>query len=398
MITFEEIIKTSNAEPRPYQRRIVEKACNCFLDKNLRSVLIESPTGSGKTIMALLIAKALHLNGIRIGWVAMRRHLLHQVQRENKEKGFEVPLTFISMFEKNPPVDLDMLIVDEAQHDVTSSMAHIHALVEPKYILGMTATPFRADRVKLCFDTVLKDAGIPTLIQDGYLSSYHHYSIPKWGVEEVVNHYVAEPERWGKSIIYFHRLEQCFAAAALLRQHGFVAEVVHGGSDTETQIDNFHNNKINVLLNCMKLTEGFDCPDLKTVFCRPSCKAVTIQMAGRVLRKHPTVTIKQVVQSVKTPYPFEKTALPTLQHVRVGDDWRTLTVNKQIDAINQKMIRALAKSNPEMPDYIKKAKRNNPRWNPRQPTAESEARRDESAESYHDISQQFAANMNNISE
>lgn len=348
-----ELIARTSAEARPYQKRIVDKAFYYFTQKSMRSILIESPTGSGKTIMALLIAKAMHDElGVRIGWVAMRRHLLTQAQDENVSKGINVPLTFMSMFDKNPPANLDALIVDEAQHDVTGSMAHIHAIVEPKYILGMTATPFRHDRVKLCFDSVIKDAGIPTLIKDGYLSPYHHYTIPEWGVEQVVTYYITEPERWGKSIMYFHRLEQCFEAAKRLQEAGISCDVVHGSSNTAQQIDDFDAGKIRVLLNCMKLTEGFDCPDLKTVFCRPSCKSVTIQMAGRVLRKHRDHPYKQIVQCAKTTYPFQRTALAVIQHIRVNEEWRTLEVNKDIDNINRRTVRALANIETEMPKFI----------------------------------------------
>src|SRR5205823_2713125 len=75
---------------------------------------------------------------------------------------------------------LGMLVVDEAQHDAASSMAYLHNRIQPRFILGLSATPFRADRVKLCFDTVLKDAGIARLIQGGYLSPFHHYTLPAY--------------------------------------------------------------------------------------------------------------------------------------------------------------------------------------------------------------------------
>ena len=63
-----------------------------------------------------------------------------------------------------------LLVVDEAQHDAASSMAFLHQRIRPKYILGLSATPFRTDKVKLCFDTSIRDAGIHQLIQDGYLA------------------------------------------------------------------------------------------------------------------------------------------------------------------------------------------------------------------------------------
>jgi superfamily II DNA or RNA helicase len=351
------LVSKTGAEPRPYQGRIVTTAVTSYLDAGLRSILIESPTGSGKTVMALMIAKAIHeATKMKIGWVAMRRHLLHQVEKENVGKGFNVPLTYMSMFDKEPPTDLDMLIVDEAQHDVTASMGHIHALIEPKHILGLSATPFRADRVKLCFDKVIKDAGIATLIMEGFLSPYHHYTIPKWSVEDVVQLYASDKERWGKSIMYFHRVAQCFEARDKLVREGVACDVVSGDSDADKQIAAFFAGETKVLINCMKLTEGFDCPDLKTVFCRPSCKSVTVQMAGRVLRKHPDYPFKQIVQAKKTPHVFTKTALAKLQHLLdESGEWRTIEVNPHIDKINQRTIRALAHIKTELPPFIKKS-------------------------------------------
>ena len=147
------------------------------------SVLVESPTGSGKTIMGLEVARQMQRRyGFSIGWVAMRRNLLSQAEEENRRRGFGVDLKFISMFDKNPP-QVDMLVVDEAQHDAAMSMANLHCTIHPKKILGLTATPFRTDRIKLCFDKVIKDAGIHQLIQDGYLSRYHHYTIPAYTPE-----------------------------------------------------------------------------------------------------------------------------------------------------------------------------------------------------------------------
>ena len=83
-------------------------------EKAARSVMIESPTGSGKSAIGILIARMLHdLAGAKVGWVAMRRNLLEQVHRENQKHGINVPLKTISMFEKNPPTDIDLLVVDE---------------------------------------------------------------------------------------------------------------------------------------------------------------------------------------------------------------------------------------------------------------------------------------------
>ena len=207
------LISGMDVQPRPYQQRIVGKAVDLFINKQLRSILIDSPTGSGKTIMGLLIARALQDRlGVRVGWVAMRRFLLAQARGENEQRRIGVRAEFLSMFDRDPPTNLDLLVVDEAQHDAAQSMAYLHQRIRPRFILGLSATPFRADRVKLCFDSVLKDAGIQSLIQDGYLSPYHHYTIPRHAPDSVVEFYLRDRPRWGKSILYFHTLQQCHAA------------------------------------------------------------------------------------------------------------------------------------------------------------------------------------------
>ncbi len=347
------LLASTTLQPRPYQKRIVARAVDLFARQALRSILIDSPTGSGKTIMALLIARAMQEQlGLRIGWVAMRRYLLAQAQAENERHGIGVEMEYISMFDRDPPTGLDMLVVDEAQHDAAQSMAVLHQRIQPRFILGLSATPFRADRVKLCFDTVIKDAGIQALIQDGYLSPYHHYTLPRYDPETVASFYLSDRARWGKSLFSFHTLDQCAVAERMLREAGVAVEVVSGASDREAQLDAFREGRIDVLCNCLMLSEGFDCPALKTVFCRPSCKSVTIQLAGRVLRQHPDLPYKQIVQCPRTRWPFARTAAPAVQYAWTQGEWRSLEVNPLISQITVRTLQALARTNVTLPAYV----------------------------------------------
>jgi superfamily II DNA or RNA helicase len=352
-VDVDTLISGMDVQPRPYQKRIVAKAFDLFVGRGLRSILIDSPTGSGKTVMGLLVARMLqdHL-GLRVGWVAMRRYLLAQAATENEQRRIGVRAVFLSMFDRDPPTALDLLVVDEAQHDAAQSMAHLHQVIRPRFILGLSATPFRADRVKLCFDSVLKDAGIQTLIQDGYLSPYHHYTIPLHTPESVVEFYLRDRPRWGKTLLYFHTLDQCARADRLLKDAGVRSDVVTGSSDREAQLEDFRAGRLEVLSNCMMLAEGFDCPELKTVFCRPSCKGVTVQMGGRVLRKHPDLPYKQIVQCLKTRWAFHRTAAPALQFTWVQGTWRSLQANPFIAQVVGRALQALAQTNVELPVYV----------------------------------------------
>lgn len=375
LAVLEDLFEGVDAQPRPYQVRIATKAIQALLNSHAdpfdefagssASVLIESPTGSGKTVMGLAIAQWMQKHfGLSIGWVSMRRNLLSQAQAENIARGFDVKLELISMFDKDPP-KVDMLIVDEAQHDAAMSMANLHCTIRPQYILGLTATPFRGDRVKLCFDHVIRDAGIHQLIQDGYLSEYHHYTIEEYTPGAVAETYASDIQRWGKSIVFFHRHDQCVECQEELTLRGIRSEIVTAKSDRDRQLADFISGKINVLINMNILTEGFDCPDLKTVFCRPSSKACTIQMCGRVFRKHPSHAFKQVVQCQQTPHPILKTAAAIEQYVWAGDQWNSLKMNRQIEAISQRSRRLIAGTQVRLPKLVAALKETRPMWEQR---------------------------------
>jgi superfamily II DNA or RNA helicase len=296
---------------------------------------------------------------LRVGWVSQRKNLLDQTDRENTVKNIHAKVEFLSMFEKNP-AKYDMLIIDECQHDACDSCAHIHNTVRPKYILGLSGTPFRSDRVKLCFDKVVKDAGIKVLIEQGYLSQYHHYTIDEYDPEYIARLYATEQKRWGKSAIYFHTIKQCMLCQEVLDTYDIESEVVTGSSDRYEQIERLESGDINVLLNCMVLTEGFNMPSLKTVFCKPSCKGVTIQIAGRAFRKYKDY-IKNVVQCKRTPWTFLRTVLPKMQFIREDEEWRSIGINDNVKCASQNVVKSLAKINIQLPKLLtaKKVKKQN---------------------------------------
>ena len=357
------IVLPPGFEPRPYQARIVNRAVGLFTgtardrrgepEPILNSVLVESPTGSGKTVMGLAVAAHMQRqHGMTVGWAAMRRNLLAQAVAEN-ERGFEVDLKPISMFDRRPP-RVDLLIIDEAQHDGALSMADLHSFIKPKKILGLSATPYRSDRIKLCFERSIHDAGIHELIAGGYLSPYHHYTIPRYGPADVAEAYVRDAERWGKSLVFFHTLDECRACQAELGRRGVAAELVTAKTDRDRQIADFAAGRAAVMINMLILSEGFDCPSLRTVFCRPSGRLCTTQMAGRALRLHPAEPVKQIVQCTATRHPFPRTAPPAEQYLWTDVGWRSLSVNGQVEAMTRRMQAVIAGSRVDLPVMLTK--------------------------------------------
>jgi len=100
-----------------------------------------------------------------------------------------------------------------------------------------------------------------------------------------------------------------------------------------------------VMIGAAVLTEGFDCPTLQTVFCRPSGKGPTVQMAGRVLRRAEGIAVKNVVQCGQTRHPFTATAPPVTQFVRTNEradeGWRSIGLNDRVEEMTSSMLELL---------------------------------------------------------
>lgn len=370
------LANTLKIETRDYQLRIVQDTVDLFLGKYVNragqlesacnSIMINSPTGSGKTVIGLLVAKVLELEtGCKVVWSAMRRNLLKQALDENANKGFDVNMHMNSMFDRKVPDHLRgenrtgklLFVVDESHHDAADSMAALHEIYSPDMILGMSATPYRADNLRLCFQKVIRDAGIHELIELGYLSEYEHYTIPSYSPEEVAKVYLRDRERWGKTIVFFRVHEDCEEFRDRLAGAGVFCDLVTAKTNKEEQIEAFVSGDTQVLVNMMILTEGFDCPHLETVFCRPSGRGPTTQMCGRAFRKHPDVPVKRIVQCEETRHPFTKSARAREQFVWMNNEWRAILHSENMKLAGVRVLEILSETTTSLPEFISRKSR-----------------------------------------
>lgn len=323
-------------EPRGYQQTIVQRTLDA-MDEGLESVMIVSPTGSGKTVMGLLAAKRAQEEDpdLAVVWTAMRRTLLQQVSDANEAIGVRnlLPLSAFDREAESKVADFDrvLLVLDEAHHSAADTCVGLWDMVSPTFTIGLSATPMRTDDLKLCFQRVLQEAGYHRLIQDGYLSQYAHYLLQRYSPRSVAEAYLAEPGTWGRSAMFFRTHEECAECATLLAAGGARASVVTASTDREQQIEDFEAGKLDVLIAMGVLAEGWDCPSLKTVFVRDGSKGPTIQMAGRVLRIHPDHTLKNIVQSKESEWNFGRTALPKIAYSQSETGtWLSITPNTKL--------------------------------------------------------------------
>ena len=99
-------------EERPYQTTAVQEVLAEFA-AGRKSVLLESPVGSGKTVMGLMIIREMQANSrtpLTVNWVASRKHILDQTRLVN-EMYFHCDLRYVSVFSSNPP-RADMIVLD----------------------------------------------------------------------------------------------------------------------------------------------------------------------------------------------------------------------------------------------------------------------------------------------
>jgi len=322
-------------EERPYQKRVIAKATEGLITqltqkkkKLYASSLISSPPGSGKTYMGLSVIKNildyLGDQNLVVGWCAMRKTLLQQAAEENKQSYKIKNFKTISIFDQNPP-KCDILMFDEAHHSVADSAINLLAKVNPKMYIGLSATPYRTDGMKLNFADTVMDASYRALIRDGYLAQFDQYMLEEYNVETMTTSYLKFRAIWGKSVAFFLTVDECERAAAIVRAAGVKASVVTHKTDVDEEVRKFRAGETEILFNVFTLVEGFDCPELKTVFVRDSSKGPTIQMAGRSLRTFMDLTgkwkVANLVQSRKTKNPFDKFADARAAYTMHMGDW-----------------------------------------------------------------------------
>ena len=167
-------------------------------------------------------------------------------------------------------------------------------LAIPKYIEMPTGREFEVDD-SLYNRLVREHKGLP------------EYIIAKLADDQqrndyIVNEYVKNRNRYGKTIIFADRWFQCVYLKEKLREKGIKADAIYSKIDADpgsaearnqrTSSDNarilneFKNNELDVLINVRMLTEGVDVPDVRTIFItrQTTSSILMTQMIGRALR------------------------------------------------------------------------------------------------------------------
>jgi superfamily II DNA or RNA helicase len=113
-----------------------------------------------------------------LGVTAVKRHLGLRTLRDLAQVNLATIQLLRSHLSQVPDDAFDYVIIDEFHHAAAPSYRALLARLEPPFLLGLTATPFRADRqdiLALCNHNVLANFELRTGIETGILCPYHYY-------------------------------------------------------------------------------------------------------------------------------------------------------------------------------------------------------------------------------
>ncbi|NHZ98067.1 DEAD/DEAH box helicase family protein [Massilia sp. CCM 8734] len=316
--------------PRPFQTSAREKLREGFKAGH-RCQMVMSPTGSGKTILAMFLTHEALMRDKRVIFVADRRTLINQTSevadslgliqhsvmmaghwRFDPSRNFQIA-SAQTLARRSWP-DADLIIVDEAHTQLKAVTDHIQTCRAA--VIGLSATPFSAGLGKL-YHNLVNATTMRDLTESGVLVPMRVMSCTKVNMEgaataggewtdkaaqergmeivgDVVHEWIKHAEG-RKTIVFGATIAHCEAMAREFNTAGIMATVFTAETTEAERKDILADFKaadtaLRVLISVEALAKGFDQRDVSCVCdVRPLRKSLStaIQMWGRGLRASP---------------------------------------------------------------------------------------------------------------
>ncbi|CAB5164042.1 Helicase-like:Type III restriction enzyme, res subunit:DEAD/DEAH box helicase-like [Olavius algarvensis associated proteobacterium Delta 3] len=319
---------------RPFQQRAVK-------DMGTKEFgTLSAATGSGKTVMALyLIARrrqpaliVVHTKDLAFQWIDRIESFLGVPRAEigligagKHVIGKRITVSLVqSLYKCADEVSphIGHLIVDECHRIPSRTFTEAVTEFDAKYMLGLTATPWRRDKLsKLIFwhlGDVHHEVNAGELVRSGDVlsaevifraSDFEPFHDPVNEYSQMLTELIADDvrnrmitddvaeetrSREGVCLVLSDRKHHCENLRALLRyRHRIEADLLTGDlSDDERRdvLERLNNGGVRVLVATGQLIgEGFDCPHLTSLFLTTPIRfsGRVLQYLGRVMRPAP---------------------------------------------------------------------------------------------------------------
>ena len=190
---------------------------------------------------------------------------------------------------KFPKDFFDYIVIDEAHHSAANTYLKVLNYFKPKFLLGLTATPFRSDDkdiIPLFGNNIIFRMDQEQAIKEGYLANikYQGYFDKKRDLKDE------------KVIGFCTAIEHADYMEKVFNDNGIKSKSIHSKSEShlskynikekENLISRFRKGDFQVAFTVNMFNEGVDIPDISTILMLRPTDSLTIfiQQIGRGLR------------------------------------------------------------------------------------------------------------------
>lgn len=348
--------------PNSMQKRVLQKLKETRINGNKKGLVI-SATGTGKTYLAAMdIKQFFEINSntenklfeindkksktsnIKFLFIAHREELLEnainvfsKILKIDKNefgriygglKEIDKSIIFASIqslrncYNEFKPSFFDYVIVDEFHHSMSDSYLKTLSYFNPKFLLGLTATPKRMDGkdiLSLCYYNVVDEIGIKEALEEDLIVPFHYFGVNDYTInydnipykngkynEKILlenlllntrtDYIVEKINKFGfdgdelSAVAFCQNIEHAFFMKEEFSKKGYKSAVITANTSSNERseiLEKFKNKKIEILCVVDILNEGIDIPTINLLlFLRPTMSStIFIQQIGRGLRK-----------------------------------------------------------------------------------------------------------------
>jgi len=328
-------------ELRDYQKAVIKETIQCIKDKNEQkkqlqameqtpevrdklvklktdNILLQLPTGAGKTIIATQLVDMFSKKGISVFFIVHRKELVEQTGDTFSKYGLEHGIisakstpryhrrvqvcsvqTLANRLDSIDKPDRLVIIWDECHHIAASSYRKIFDYYSRAFSIGLSATPRRLDNAalaryfdRLCtlsdvikryFNPEYSRSSVRWLIDQGNLSDYRLFAVPSVNrddIDTVGGQFVVKDasdkmndniiagqivETWKKhaeglkTIAFAVDVDHAVGLSNSFNKHGVPATYVTGKcKDRAEKLQRFAEGDFDVVVNVALFDEGFD--------------------------------------------------------------------------------------------------------------------------------------------
>lgn len=348
--------------PNSMQKRVLQKLKETRINDNKKGLVI-SATGTGKTYLAAMDTKQFFeinsntenklfeindkkskTSNIKFLFIAHREELLEnainvfsKILKIDKNefgriygglKEIDKSIIFASIqslrncYNEFKTSFFDYIIVDEFHHSMSDSYLKTLSYFNPKFLLGLTATPKRMDGkdiLLLCDYNVVDEIGIKEALEEDLIVPFHYFGVNDYTInydnipykngkynEKILlenlllntrtDYIVEKINKFGfdgdelSAVAFCQNIEHAFFMKEEFSKKGYKSAVITANTSSNERseiLEKFKNKKIEILCVVDILNEGIDIPTINLLlFLRPTMSStIFIQQIGRGLRK-----------------------------------------------------------------------------------------------------------------